>query len=443
VNIISNSAVANIVQFLPSAVFLDNKIDQTGLELRLASKAPDVSKLPLTWVAGVYAGQTKTDVTDTEPIFGINQAFTSAGVSIDDPAQWDPNSGGFFPNAFPNDNSYFSNRHYKDRQNSIFGELTWYASERLRLIAGLRYLRASENFRREGGDYFAGVPYTTTAISTSASRATPRFAVNYDWDTQTTLYASAAEGFRLGGANRPIPLTIQGVSANLAALGLSSAPDAFRPDSLWSYEIGSKSRFLDNRVSLNLAAFYVDWRNIQQDIYLPSAGFDFETNVGKATSSGFEFELRARVTDDLTLSASGGLVRAVFAEDVPSLGTDSAGNLHVRKGDPIQGVPRYNLRAGGEYHFHLAEHDSVLRLNVQGTGSSHGSVVPGDQDYYRPSYVTADASWGVSLGGWELALIAKNLGNDHTVLQHPIIQSVNQAYYLRPQTYGLSLSGAL
>jgi outer membrane receptor protein involved in Fe transport len=310
------------------------------------------------------------------------------------------------------------------------------------MIAGLRYLKSTEDFRREGDFFFAGGP-TTTQVSTSANKATPRFAINYDWSPDTTLYANAAEGFRLGGSNRPIPLTISGNVTDLQALGLAAAPSSFAPDSLWSYEIGSKSRLLDNRLSLNLAAYFIDWKNIQQDVYLPSAGFDFETNVGKATSKGIEIEVKARVTGDLTLSASGGLNRAEFADDVPSLGSTN-GVLNVRKGDPIQGVPKYNFRLGGEYSFRIADsYDSVFRLNLQGTGSSHGTIVRTNPDYLRPSYVTADASWGVTLGAWDLNLNVKNLSNDRTVLQQPNIQSVNQAYYLRPRTIGLSLSSSL
>jgi outer membrane receptor protein involved in Fe transport len=438
--LIANPAVADIVTYLPSAVYLNNKIAQTSLELRLASKEPSAGGLPLSWVAGFYSAQTKTDVVDNEPVFGITQAFTKNGVSIYDPTQWVDGSG-IFDGAFPNDNSYFSARHYKTKQNSVFGELTYHVAPTLRLIAGLRYLRSNEDFHREGNFFFAGGP-SAVEINSKANKATPRFAVDWDISPTTTLYANVAEGFRLGGANRPIPLTIQGNVDDLAKLGLKAAPAAFAPDSLWSYEVGSKMRLLDNRVTLNLAAYHIDWQNIQQDVYLPTAGFDFETNVGKAKSDGFEFELRARVTPDLTLNAGGGVNRAVFAEDVPFLGTDSNGVPNVRKGDRVAGVPKYSLKLGGEYLFRLADYDSVLRLNVQRTASSHGSLISSDPDYFRPGYTTADASWGVTLGRWDLTLNVKNLTNNHTVLQQPNIQSVHQAFYLRPRTIGLALNGS-
>lgn len=439
-SLISNPTVSGVVSYLPSAVYLDNKIDQQALELRLASKGTDVSKSPFTWVAGVYFAQTKTFVSDNEPVFGINAAFTKAGANIYDATQWVDGSG-IYNGAFAGDNSYYSARHYDDKQSSVFGEVTYHASDKLRLTAGLRYLRSSEDFAREGDMFFAGGP-STTQISSKANKATPRLALDWDFTPSTTLYANVAEGFRLGGANRPIPLTIAGNVSDLAALGLTAAPATFQPDSLWSYEVGTKSRLLDNRVNLNLSAYYINWSNIQQDIGLPSAGFDFETNAGKATSTGIEAEVKARVTNDLTLSAGGGLNHAVFAQDVPLI-VDGNGNPRVLKGDMIQGVPKYSVKIGGEYQFPVMSHDSVLRLNAQWTGASHGSLFKADTDYLRPGYVTVDGSWGVTVGRWDVNFSVKNMFNNRTVLQQPSIQFVSQAFYLRPRTIGLSITGSI
>ncbi|MFL6664752.1 MAG: TonB-dependent receptor, partial [Rhizobacter sp.] len=266
-------ALGDVVRALPSAVQLDNKIDQTSLELRLASKDYDAARSPITWVGGVYLAQTKTQVIDNEPVFGINAAFTAAGVDINDPSQF----AGTFPGAFAGDSSYYSARHYRDRQTSVFGELTWHASPSLRGIVGLRALHATQHFTREGDLFYAGGP-STAVIDSSSNATTPRFAVDWDVDPSTTLYGNIAKGFRLGAANRPVPNTPL-VQQDLGTLHLPPViPDAFKPDSLWSYEVGSKSRLFDNRLSLNLAAFYIKWKDIQQDVVLPESGFDFETN---------------------------------------------------------------------------------------------------------------------------------------------------------------------
>ncbi|HEY4083751.1 MAG TPA: TonB-dependent receptor [Burkholderiaceae bacterium] len=430
-SLITNPAVSDVVTYLPSAVLLDNKIRQTSMELRLASKDVQPGGIPLTWVVGFYSAQTKTDVSDNEPVYGITKAFTDKGVSINDLSQWDPDSG-MYDGAFANDNSYYSARHYNTKQNSVFGDLTWHFSSTLRASAGLRYLRATEDFKREGDFFFAGQP-APTHITSKANKATPRFTLSWDATPETSLYASVADGFRLGGANRPIPLTISGNVTDLAALGKTSAPASFGPDSLRSYELGSKSRLFGGKVTLDLAIYHITWKNIQQDVYLPTAGFDFEDNLGKAKSDGVEFDFKARITPDFTLTTGGGYNHAVFTESVPFL---------ANSGDLVPGVPKYSLHVGGEYRFAIGTVDNVLRLNGQWTGASHGTLVSTNPDYLRPGYATADASWTVSFAKWDVNFMVKNLTNNHTILQQPNIQSVNEAFYLRPRTIGVSVSGS-
>ena len=432
---VTDPALGAVVNGLNSAVQLANKTDQTSLELRLASKDYDPARGPLTWVGGLYLAKTKTQVVDNEPIFGINAAFTAAGADINDPAQL----AGSFPGAFTGDSSYYSARHYLDKQYSLFGELTYNASPTLRGTVGLRALHATQKFTREGDFYYAGGP-STAAIDSKANAVTPRFALNWDASSETTLYANIAKGFRLGAANRPVPATPL-VAQDLAALGLpgTTVPASFQPDSLWSYELGSKSRLFDNRVSLNVSIFHIDWKNIQQDVVLPSSGFDFETNVGRAKVDGIEAEGRWRADDALTFSAGASYVRAVFAEDVPALGSDGAGALNVRKGDAIQGVPKYSARLGVEYRMGtFRASDLVVRASGQWTGSSHGTFVRSSSDFQRPGYFSADTSLGLHVDRWEFSLFAKNLTNNYKVLQKPSIQGVNEAYYLRPRTIGVT-----
>lgn len=427
------------VRALPSAVQLDNKIDQTSLELRIASKDYEAGKTPLSWVGGVYLAQTKTQVYDNEPVFGINAAFTAAGVDINDPAQF----AGTFPGAFAGDSSYYSARHYTDKQTSIFGELTYHMSPTLRGTVGLRVLRATQHFTREGDLFYAGGP-STAAIDSSANATTPRFAINWDANPQTTVYGNVAKGFRLGAANRPVPLTPL-VLQDLADIGLPpTVPAAFKPDSLWSYEVGSKSRLLDNRVALNISAFYIDWKNIQQDVVLPASGYDFETNVGRAKSYGFEIEGRLRATEQWVLTAAASWTRAVFAEDQPALGTvdgTTTGPLNVSKGDPVQGVPRYSARLGFEYRFApMAAGRAFVRGSGQWTGSSHGSFVRTSSDYIRPGYFNLDGAAGMTFDKWEFMVFAKNMLNERKIIQRPSVQGVDEAFRVRPRTIGMTAS---
>ena len=428
---------------LSSAVQLSNKIDQTSLELRMTSKDYDPhSGNPFTWIAGTYVQDAVTSVYDNEPVFGVQAAFAAAGVDPTDPNQVE----GGFPGDFANDDSYYSVRHYHDKQASVFGELTYHLSPKLAFTTGLRELYATQTFTRDALPLFYDGPTPATPgyggqppIQAKWTATTPSFKLNWEFVPDVSLYANASKGFRLGGANRPVPDTPL-VEQNLSELGLPpGVPASFAPDSVWSYELGSKMDLMDHRVTLNVAAFLLKWKNIQQDITLSDAGFDYETNVGNATSYGFEAELKARVTQSLTLSGSVGLTHATFDADNPAFGLYTDGKDNIRKGDYVEGVPKASASLGADYHW--AVNDSLnafVRGNGQWTGKSHGTVFRGDPDYERAAYFTADASTGVNWDKWEVTAFVKNLNNNHTQLQHPSIQNVSEAYYMRPRTIGVT-----
>jgi iron complex outermembrane receptor protein len=433
----NGAALKDTVNSLPSAVQLQNTVDQTSLELRMTSKDYDANRSPFTWVGGAFFSEARTQVFDNEPVFGINKAFQNAGEDINDTNAL----SGSFAGAFTGDNSYYSARHYKDKQDSVFGELTYHVLPSLSATAGVRVLRATQHFTREGDFFFAGDPPVDAAIDTKAHATTPRIALNWVVNPEVSMYGNVAKGFRLGGANRPIPYS-DAVQGDLNTLHIPGLPPAtFAPDSLWSYEGGTKLNLLDNRVSLNLAAFYINWKNIQQDVILPSSGFDYETNVGNATSRGFEAELKAKLTAGLTLTGSFGITHATFSSDQPSLGyaDPAATQLNVRKGDQVQGVPRFSGSMGFDYSTAVTGNvNGFVRGNAQWTGSSRGSLSRTNPDFHRAGYFTADGSTGVNFDSWELSLFAKNLTNTRTVIQRPSVQFLPEQYQLRPRTIGVS-----
>ena len=421
--------LADAVNKLPSAVFLRNRVRQFSQEVRIASKPYEGRGLPLTWLVGAYFADLKTRVTDNEPVFGINATFAAFGASVGDPNVL---SGGY-PGSFPNDNAYFSERRYSEKQNALFGEATWYLLPTLRLTAGARVISATETLDRDGDFYFANGPQHSS-FTGHYHKATPKVAVSWDVAPGKTVFATAAEGFRLGGANREIPLSICGEEL-LNTYHLTASPGTFDSDSLWSYELGSKTGFLDNRVYVGASAFWVKWKNIQQDIQL-SCTFDFEGNFGRATSKGVEIELRARPTQDLTLGLFGGYTRATFDGDVPS--------INVTSGAELIGVPKYNGAINAEYRFlGRGATSPFVRAAMRWVGPSRGSYDPANPDYSRPGYHIVDASIGFDMDSWQVSLYAKNLLNDQTVIQRPFVQFLTEALRPRPRTIGLFVSRKL
>jgi iron complex outermembrane receptor protein len=420
------AGLATAVNALPSAVLLDNSARQFSQEFRLASKPYSAGSTPLVWLGGLFFSKLKTRVTDNEPVYGINATFASFGASTADPNVL----SGAYPGDSPNDNVYFSERRYTETQSAIFGELTYYLGPALRLTAGARYVSAMETLDRDGDFYFANGPQHSS-FTGKYHPFTPKFALSWDIDKMNTLFASATEGFRLGGANRAIPLSICGQEL-LDVYHLTASPGTFESDSLWSYEVGTKSRFLDNRLSVNASAFVVKWKNIQQDIQL-SCTFDFEGNFGRATSRGLEIEAQARVSSNLDLGLFGGVTHATF--------DDAVSSINVSSGADLLGVPKWNAALTGEYRFTATPDISAyVRGAARWVGTSRGSYDSANPDYSRSSYKTVDASIGATYRYWDLSLFAKNLLNDQTVLQRPFVQFLTEAYRQRPRTIGLLVS---
>ena len=129
---------------------------------------------------------------------------------------------------------------------------------------------------------------------------------NITWHIQPNLmvYYTFSQGFRPGGFNRSVsavaPLTTAKSTAQY------EKPNGYAPDSLTNNEIGLKTEFLDNRVQLNLSAYYMNWDNVQFLFFDPTqlGNTTFGVNGPNYNVKGVEGQLVARVTDALTVQGS-------------------------------------------------------------------------------------------------------------------------------------------
>jgi outer membrane receptor protein involved in Fe transport len=413
---------------LPSAVYLNNRVRQLSQEFRLASKPYD-GKSPWTWLGGVYVSDQHTDIIENDPIFGVNDTFASFGFSSADPGIL-PDT---YPGAFPGDNAFSGAFHYREKQKSVFGEVNYYFTPALHATLGARWLKGDSSLDQNNGLYLAGAG-NNSSTSLSSTAFTPKYALTWEVDRSHTVYASVAKGFRLGGANVFVPPTTCG--PDLAANGIDAGPAAYSPDSVWSYEVGTKNRFLDRRLQVNADVFYIRWNNIQQGVYLPTCAYTYNANAGNAVSKGIEFEINARLIPGLLLSASGGRVQAELTNDAGS----QNGVVGAVAGARIQGVPSYNAAVNARYNFLLGERGAFLTAGVQWVGSSKGALDPAQTDYDRPAYHTADMSAGLAFDSVDLSVFVKNAFDTDTVIQHPRVASIVQGYRVAPRSIGVSLA---
>ena len=101
-----------------------------------------------------------------------------------------------------------------------------------------------------------------------SSSFTPKLNLSYTFNPDLMVYANVAEGFRPGGGNAVYPTTGPVWGPAFAAMNYTSGkwPSTYKPDSVWSYEIGEKARPL-HWLDVNSSLYFEDWRKIQLEAY--------------------------------------------------------------------------------------------------------------------------------------------------------------------------------
>jgi iron complex outermembrane receptor protein len=423
-----------ILANLPSRVEFHTRYQQASQELRLSSNGDAKSKLK--WVAGFYFSYEKVHNTDFQRIGGINSTFQSIyGVPLEQ-SPVEQAYGGPGVTLFPGDVDEADDRTYQEYQYAVFGQVDYEFLPDWRLGVGGRYVAANETFvSTEYGFYQLSniSPFHQAANFTSF---TPKVTLAHMLDADSSAYFSAGQGFRLGGPTGPTPFGPTSVCAgDFAAIGQTTNPTQFASDSLWTYEVGTKTALFDHRLSLNAAAFYTDWSNIQQQIYLPTCGYYFTTNVGNAAIYGGEVEAQARLTDHLGLfvTASGASAKITKTNN-PSA---------VAVGQYLIDTPAYTVTAGVSYTTELpGDYRLTARFDYDYTGQSYGSYQPANPDYRNPAYGVANASLTLSHDSYEIALYVKNAFDNRQIIQQPEINTVIEGYTVRPLTAGVTVKAS-
>jgi iron complex outermembrane recepter protein len=237
----------------------------------------------------------------------------------------------------------------------------------------------------------------------------PKGELDYHIDTNKMVYILGARGFRPGGLVPSIPgnSTVDplGCFAQLQALGYTSAAQtkSYKSDHLWNYEVGAKTDWADQRVTLNGSAFYIDWKDIQQLVALP-CGFQFRANSGAAKSKGFDLDLHAIPVQNLELSAGVGFQHARI--------TDASHASPQRVGDRVYQVPDWTATTSATYTIRLrADSSIVTTAGYSYTGDSTSANVTPSSPRVRPSYSLLDARIAYVFGRQEVAVVGKNLTN--------------------------------
>ena len=296
----------------------------------------------------------------------------------------------------------------KTKEIAFFGELTWEFNDRWSVTAGGRWYDTKITAVNTA-DGFANSGPSSFDEKQSESGFNPKILVQANVNDDLNIYGSAAKGFRIGGVNGNVPIGLCGPELDVLGIDPSNAT-TYDSDSLWSYELGFKATLADNRVTLNGAAFFIDWSDIQQLNRL-ACGFQFTQNAGQAESKGFELELMAVPSEGLTLSAAVGYTDAKI--------TDDGGVAGVAIGDKVQGVPDWTGTVSVQYIWPaFGDWEGLFRAdgNYYGRSFSANNEGVGADARLRDSWSALNIRAGIISEKWELILFANNVTDERASL---------------------------
>ncbi len=268
---------------------------------------------------------------------------------------WDPLDANDF---FGGGTTFFGRfRNDEVEQKALFGEVTFDLSDRLSLVGGLRYFEVDiESIQATTHNFGGGISTPageiigTTVNGNFVGRirldddaVKGKISLSYQASDDVMIYGLYSQGFRVGGVNNSNQPFAPGI------------PATFESDDLDNFEIGIKSRWLDNRLQVNSTLFFIDWDNIQVEPRDPAGNIPFTVNGGAATVTGLEWAIIGLPTDRLELTFSGTyFIEHELSEDQPALPGASPFVIVGQSGDNLPNVPELQLYASARYEFDLA-----------------------------------------------------------------------------------------
>ena len=312
---------------------------------------------------------------------------------------------------------------------------------------------ASTGFAPDGGTtlWTQTIPYSSAATYNQYSTAlAPQAGVNpeltesnnnvsfkagADWKPVDDLlvYGSFSQGYR-------------GAAFNGQAFNAPAELNFASPEKLNAYEVGMKLEWWNRRAEFNLAGFHYDYRNQQflDAFALPGgAGTGFHTvNAPKSRIDGAEFELRAKVVEDLEVRAGLGLLHSEYVE-LTLHGVDLSGNRLIQ-------APDYDASAAIDWRFaHISAGNFRLLLDGNLYGKQYFDA-PNTERISQAAYAVANgriAFESESKPGFAVAAWIKNLTN-REYLAYGLAQrdpsqggeGFDYALVGEPRTFGLDLT---
>lgn len=390
-------------------------------ELRLAS----TGQSPLSWIAGAYFYR---DFITSNNTFDIAEFARSL---FNEP-----------PN--PNDPSAPANyvQHWSQPTHSfaVFGSTTYQISNAWKATAGLRWTQDHKSIDYHTFQYepttIGTVPLIDVNLENSWHDITESASIEYAFSRQAMVYASFNRGFKAGAYNgSPIfdPSTVRAVN----------------PEHVNAFELGTKTQWFDDRLMINLAAFYNDYKDLQVFRFVPDPVTGVPTafldNAAAAKIKGVEVELHARPARALDIELGASYLNARYENYTVQQADSVAGTPAISySGNRLVGAPALHGNGAIEYGIDLS---STFRLVPRGE-FVHNSTI-----YFDSSNNAILSQAGYSLVNFALRLEdirrnydisawVRNATNRHYSTDALDLSNfgLDIAVHGDPRTYGVSIN---
>lgn len=305
---------------------------------------------------------------------------------------------------------------------SAFGEVTWDINDQWRLSAGARFTREEKDpkydltFVNQWFGILFPFPFwlpegTVFQDKFSDDDVSPQATLEWRPQDGMTVFASYKTGFLPGGFS---------LGATPQA-GLTLKDFQFESEEVEGWELGFKSKMLDDRLSLDVIGYDYKFTNLQVNLYVPATASFIVGNAGEATTTGLEANLRWQATDNFALRASatynkgeyGGYRTQCYTLQTAAQGCDAATGTQDLDGKPLPRAPEHTFGIGGIYTADVGF--GTLSLGADAYWSDEYQIETTNNPFLvQDSYWRVDASIGLESpdGHWRGMLIGRNLTDE-------------------------------
>ena len=332
---------------------------------------------------------------------------------------------------------------------AAFVHANYHVNDRTTIFAGARYTDESKEYSVDPFDcpnfltcVVLGLPMFAGPVEAPEDATTkePTWTVGMRFHPadEVMVYGSVSRGLKSAAFNN-----IQDPIAAHAQMNLTA--DA---EFVTSYEVGAKTHWMDRRVGLNVAVYYMDYEDLQVRQNCQTCGplpIQILSNAGAATSKGFEIEFNALATDDLLVTAGVGYTDATY-DTFEDVFDNRARAIVDASGNDIPLAPRWQLNIALQHTAQLGGGALVSRLDYlfideryghQDISNDPGSLLPSQ------SLVNARVGFRPNGGNWGVSVWAKNLADDNTLVLNQFATAFGNfspsGLYQEPRSYGVSL----